>query len=182
MNVRSLEWHFFFLGAGFMLLEAQTVSRAALLFGTTWVVNVVVVSGVLLLIVIANVLTQWVPNIPVASMYLGILLSLIVGYVVPTERLFFPSLGLRVLATVLLFCLPIFFAGLIFIRSFAAAGFSSRALGSNLFGALVGGLCELLSLWTGTRSLLIVAALFYTASWIMLQSSPLPDPIGVNHR
>jgi len=182
MNVRSLEWHFFFLGAGFMLLEAQTVSRAALLFGTTWVVNVVVVSGVLLLIVIANVLTQWVPNICVAFMYLGILLSLIVGYVVPTERLFFPSLGLRVLATVLLFCLPIFFAGLIFIRSFAAAGFSSRALGSNLFGALVGGLCELLSLWTGTRSLLIVAALFYTASWIMLQSSPLPDPIGVNHR
>ena len=46
-----IDLHFMFLGAGFMLLEAQIVSKMALLFGTTWVVNAVVVSGLLCLIV-----------------------------------------------------------------------------------------------------------------------------------
>jgi len=53
-DLASLHWHFFFLGAGFMLLEAQIVSKMALLFGTTWLVNSVVVGGLLLLIVAAN--------------------------------------------------------------------------------------------------------------------------------
>ena len=38
-----IDLHFVFLGAGFMLLEAQIVSKMALLFGTTWLVNAVVV-------------------------------------------------------------------------------------------------------------------------------------------
>src|SRR5947199_306245 len=60
----SLRWHFFFLGAGFMLLEAQIVSKMALLFGTTWLVNSVVIGGLLLLIVAANVLVEFVPRFP----------------------------------------------------------------------------------------------------------------------
>jgi hypothetical protein len=55
--------------------------------------------------------------------------------------------------------MPVFFAGIVFIRSFAAAGFQGSAWGSNLFGVLVGGLLESLSMWTGIRSLLVVAAL-----------------------
>jgi hypothetical protein len=62
-------------------------------------------------------------------------------------------------------CLPVFFAGIVFIRSFALEGFRSEALGSNLLGALMGGLLESLSMWTGIRSLLIVAGLLYLASW-----------------
>jgi hypothetical protein len=54
--------HFFFLGAGFMLLEAEIVSRMALLFGTTWVVNSIVVAGLLLLIVIANLTFKFSPR------------------------------------------------------------------------------------------------------------------------
>ena len=41
----SGQWHFFFLGAAFMLLEAHIVSQMALLFGTTWVVNSIGDSG-----------------------------------------------------------------------------------------------------------------------------------------
>jgi len=47
-----VQWHFFFMGAGFLLLEAQIVSQTALLFGTAWVVNSIVVSVLLLLIVL----------------------------------------------------------------------------------------------------------------------------------
>ncbi|HEX3149910.1 MAG TPA: methyltransferase domain-containing protein, partial [Gemmataceae bacterium] len=37
-------WHFFFLGAAFMLLETQNVSKAAVALGSTWWVNAVIIS------------------------------------------------------------------------------------------------------------------------------------------
>lgn len=51
-----IDLHFMFLGAGFMLLEAQIASKMALLFGPTWSVNAIVVSGLLCLIVGANII------------------------------------------------------------------------------------------------------------------------------
>jgi hypothetical protein len=168
-RIRSLKWHFFFLGAGFMLLETQIVSRMALLFGTTWLVNAVVVGGILLLIVGANLLVGCIPQFPYLAAYVGIFLSLAVGFLVPMDRLFLMSIWLKICLAILVLCLPVFFAGLVFIRSFAEAGFDSQALGSNLFGALVGGLLELLSGWTGIRSLLLVAALLYLASYLTLR-------------
>lgn len=173
-HLHSLRRHFFFLGAGFMLLEAQIVSRMALLFGTTWLVNAVVVGGVLLLIVAANLAVERVPRLPYSLAYAGILLSLAVGYLVPMDRLFLSSVWLRAVLAIMVLCLPVFFAGLVFIRSFAASGFDSQALGSNLFGALVGGLLELLSGWTGIKSLLLVAALLYLASYLALRN-PQPE-------
>ena len=80
-------------------------------------------------------------------------------------------------------CLPVFFAGIIFIHSFAQANFAGEALGSNLFGALVGGLLESMSYWTGIRSLLVLAAILYCASWLALgremrrhKKGALPQP------
>ena len=51
MSTRSFRWHFFFLGAGFLLLEAQIISKMALLFNL-WVVNSFVIAVLLVLIVI----------------------------------------------------------------------------------------------------------------------------------
>ena len=62
-----------------------------------------------------------------------------------------------------------FFAGIIFVSSFARAGFRGSALGSNLFGALVGGLLESASLWFGLKSLTILAAVLYLGSAIFLR-------------
>jgi hypothetical protein len=97
--------------------------------------------------------------------YVGILCTILIGYVMPLERLFFRSIWLKALAATAVLCLPVFFAGIVFIRSFAQEGFRSEALGSNLLGALTGGLLESLSMWTGIRSLLLVAAVLYVASW-----------------
>jgi len=66
-------------------------------------------------------------------------------------------------------CLPVFFAGIVFIRSFAIEGFRGEALGSNLFGAMIGGVLESTSLWTGIRFLLVIVALLYVASWFALR-------------
>jgi SAM-dependent methyltransferase len=164
-----LDLHFLLLGAGFMLLEAQIVSKMALLFGTTWVVNAVVVSGLLCLIVAANLVYGAFPRIPLAAAYAGLFLSLAVLFAVPMQKLFFESWSLRAIVATLALCTPVFFAGIIFVSSFAGAGFCGSALGSNLFGALVGGLLESASLWFGLKSLTILAAVLYLGSAIFLR-------------
>ena len=164
----KLDLHFMLLGAGFMLLEAQIVSKMALLFGTTWVVNAVVVSGLLCLIVGANLVYGAVPKIPLSVAYAGMFVTLAVMYFVPMQRLFYASWTLRGIVATLALCTPVFFAGIIFVSSFARAGFRGSALGSNLFGSLIGGLLESASLWFGLKSLTIIAALLYLGSAIFL--------------
>ena len=168
MEGGSDDTHFMMLGAGFMLLEAQIVSIMALLFGTTWAVNSVVVAGILCLIVAANLIYGSFPRVPLPIAYVGLLVSLIVMFAVPREKLFFPSLLVRVLVATLVLCTPVFFAGIIFVSSFARVNFRGSALGANLFGALLGGLMELLSLWFGLRSLTILTAFLYLASAVFL--------------
>jgi spermidine synthase len=174
----SIRWHFFFLGAGFLLLEAQIISKMALLFGTTWLVNSIVISGLLLLIVASNFLVQWMPELPVTIGYVGILVTIVAGYFIPLERFFFQSIWLKALAATGVLCLPVFFAGIVFIRSFAKEGFRSEALGSNLLGALMGGVLESLSMWTGIRSMLVIAGLLYLASWWALRAQTRPEAIA----
>jgi len=153
-----------------MLLEAQIVSKMALLFGTTWVVNAVVVSGLLCLIVAANLVYGVLPRIPLSLAYVGLFLSLAVMYAVPLQKLFFESWMLWGVVATLVLCTPVFFAGIIFISSFARVGFRGSAMGSNLFGSLIGGLLESSSLWFGLKSLTVIAALLYVASAIFLRS------------
>ena len=104
--VGSMRWHFFFLGAGFMLLETQIVSKMALLFGTTWVVNSVVIAGLLVLIVTANFLVEWWPRISFSAAYLGIFGSILLACIVPLETFFFPSIWIKALAATAVLCLP----------------------------------------------------------------------------
>src|SRR5258708_25424223 len=88
--------HFFLLGAGFMLLEAQIVSKMALLFGTTWVVNSIVVSGLLALVVIANLVFERWPSYSMAIPYAGIILSAMLAYFIPLPTLLFESVSLPI--------------------------------------------------------------------------------------
>jgi hypothetical protein len=166
--LRSLRWHFFFLGAGFLLLEAQIVSKMALLFGTTWLVNTIVISGLLVLILLANIVVSLKSDVPVLAAYAGLFATLLAGFLVPLDKILFPSLWARVLSATLVLCLPVFFAAIVFIKSFAREAFSGEALGSNLLGAMVGGMLESASMWTGIRSLLVFAAVLYLASWLAL--------------
>ena len=172
-SVRSMRWHYFFLGAGFLLLEVQIISKMALLFGTTWVVNSIVISGLLLVIVASNVLVDKVPKIPFGLAYAGIFASIALSYSIPLQQFFFPSVWLKGLVATAVLCLPVFFAGIIFIKSFARSRFSGEALGSNLMGAMLGGLLESVSLWTGLHSLLLLAALFYLASYLTVREKQI---------
>jgi SAM-dependent methyltransferase len=160
----GIQWHFFFLGAAFMLLEVQIISKAALLFGTTWLVNSIIITSLLLFILLANLVISLAPNFPMPVAYAGLMLTLAASYLIPANTLFFDSIMARGIAATALYCSPVFFAGLIFVTSFREAGFRAEAFGSNLVGSLVGGLLESLSYMIGIKALVLVAALLYLAS------------------
>jgi len=120
----------------------------------------------LLVIIGANVVVARIGLVRVSLAYAGLFLAMLAAYVIPLGSLFFANPSLRGITATVLLCLPVFFAGLVFITSFAQARFSGAALGSNLLGALVGGLLESLSLWFGLKALLIVAAVLYFLSWL----------------
>jgi spermidine synthase len=164
-----LDWHFFFLGAAFLLLEVQIISKIALLFGTTWLVNAFVISALLLFIMGANWTVQKYPRLGIRTAYAGIFLFGLLTYFLPLERYFFENVLVRALCAMVILCSPAYFAGIVFAKSYAECGFRSSALGSNVLGALCGGIVESLSFWTGIRSLVLVALGLYVLSALLAQ-------------
>jgi spermidine synthase len=180
LPLTEIGWPFFFLGAGFMLMESQIVSRMALLFGTTWIVNSITIAGLLALIVAANMLERAGLRIPTPAVYAGLFATIMIAYFVPVSALLAESHALRVAAAIGVLCSPVFFASILFIRTFAAARFSGAALGSNLLGSLAGGLLESLSMWTGLRSILILACIFYVLAYTFSQRRQRADDPALN--
>lgn len=151
----------FFLGAGFMLLETKGVVHMALLFGSTWVVNSIVFAAILALILVANLYVLIRKPTNLRPYFIGLAIALLVNALVPMDLF----LGLpgrwRVIVSCLVVFLPILFAGVIFAMEFARTTRPDVALGSNVAGAILGGLAENLSLVLGFNYLLLVALVFY---------------------
>jgi spermidine synthase len=153
---------FFGMGAGFLLLETQVVSRLALYFGTTWQVNGIVIAAILSALLLANyVIEKQQRAWPRAWTLSGILLGIALAYFVPFSRIPGSAALVGAFAAVI-FAIPIFFAGLLFASEFRSVESPAAALGANMLGAVVGGLLENLSLIIGMKALLIVAALLYS--------------------
>jgi hypothetical protein len=165
-------WHFFFLGAAFLLLEVQNVSKAAVALGNTWVVNAVIISAILVMILLANAAAaRW----PGMSMRLvgALLLGSCVGlWFVELGQLASLPFWIKGPAVGALTTLPMFFAGILFVRSFATVERKDHDLGANLFGALVGGLLQSLTFVTGLRALLLIVALLYLAALLTRPAEP----------
>lgn len=160
---QASSWHFFLLGGGFLLLEAQMITRLALYFGTTWMVNSVALTGVLIVLVMANVFVErWQPRR--LGAYLLSLVSCLAGvYLIQWDRIPLGSRGVGVLLG-LAYAVALFFAGVIFSESFRRCTQKSSALGANIIGAVAGGLAQNLSFVFGIRFLLLLAMAFYAAS------------------
>jgi spermidine synthase len=161
-----INFQFFFLGCAFLLLEFQNVSKAALLFGSTWVVNSYIISSILILILLANLFVSYFTVRSILPFYGLLWISLLILYMVPLDV--FNSLGFwgKTLGASIVLNVPIFFAGIIFIHSFRDTPAKDLALGSNLIGAVFGGLMESLSFIVGIKALLIIALLLYALSFL----------------
>lgn len=153
----------FLMGMAFLLLETRSITTFALLFGTTWLVNALVFAGVLLAVLLAiEVTRRFSPRRPwvVAALFT----SLAIAWLVPNAWLLSLPVPLRLLVAVALAFAPIFCANLYFTSRFKDAANPTAAFAANLFGAMIGGCLEYLSLLTGYRFLLVVAAVIYLAA------------------
>ena len=153
----------FLMGMAFLLLETRSITTFALLFGTTWLVNALVFAGVLLAVLLAiEVTRRYSPRRPwvIAALFI----SLAIAWLVPNAWLLTLPVPLRLLVAVVLAFAPIFCANLYFTSRFKEAANPTAAFAANLFGAMIGGTLEYLSLLTGYRFLIVVAALIYLAA------------------
>ncbi|MGH2679875.1 MAG: spermidine synthase [Actinomycetota bacterium] len=151
----------FFMGAAFLLLETSNVVRFALLFGTTWFVNALVFAGILVSVYLAIEVARRVRFRHPAWLYAPLLAALILAWAIPAESLLGLDFLPRFAAAVTLGFTPVFIANLVFADRFRDVGSSGIAFGTNLLGAIVGGVLEYGALVTGYRALLIVVALLY---------------------
>jgi hypothetical protein len=156
----------FCMGAAFMLLETKSVVQFALLFGTTWFVNALVFTGVLLAVLAAVEVSRHLVVRRPAVLYLALLAALAAAWAVPAQALLDLSFLPRFLAAVALAFTPVFLANMVFSQRFRDVGDSTTAFGANLLGAMVGGLLEYGSLVIGYRSLLIAVAALYGLAFI----------------
>jgi len=159
----------FLMGMAFLLLETRSITTFALLFGTTWLVNALVFAGVLSAVLLAIEVTRRMPHIGKRYILVGLFTSLAIAWLIPNESLLALPFAARLgIATTLAFA-PIFFANLYFTSRFKEAANPTAAFAANLFGAMIGGCLEYLSLITGYRALLIAAALIYLAAVLVGQ-------------
>ena len=157
-------WQFFLLGAGFMLLETKSITQFALLWGSTWVVASLAIASVLVMALAANfVVSRREIRRPWA---VGAVLLALLGlnYLVPVGRLAFDSLLAESLIYAVLGFSPIFCAGLLFGSAIKHSTSLPRDYGTNLLGAMAGGVAEYLALVTGYGALIGVVALCYVGA------------------
>ncbi|MDH5505930.1 MAG: hypothetical protein OEZ02_01780 [Anaerolineae bacterium] len=167
----KLDWGFFFMGAAFLLIEAGAVVRMALLAGTTWLVNGAVFAAVLVFIFLSNwavirwQIKAWRP------VFILLVITLLFAYFFPFSTLLTLPNWMAISLGAAILTLPVLFSGIIFSVFFRDAEVPSRALASNLFGAILGGFTEYFSMLTGNRAMSLVALAIYFLALLSFQKS-----------
>jgi hypothetical protein len=157
----------FFMGAAFLLLETKNVVQFALLFGTTWFVNALVFTGVLLSVLAAVEVSRRVRFARPQLLYGFLLAALVVGWLVPGSWVLGLPMVPRFLVAVAIAFTPIFLANLVFTQRFRDVSASTSAFGANLLGSMFGGLLEYSALVVGYRTLLILVGVLYGLAFLL---------------
>ncbi len=152
---------FFFLGAAFSLIETKSIVQLNLLFGSSWLVNGISFTSILLTVLFASLLTVRYKKINIYPVMLCLFLSLLVQTIIPVKLLLVPNIYIKLLVVCLFFYLPIFFANLLFAKLFQHSRTAELDFGSNILGFLLGGMTEYVGLIFGYSALTFGALLFY---------------------
>lgn len=156
--------HFFFLGVAFLLLQTNSITQCSLYFGATWIVTTVIVGGVLVMVLLANLAAIRFVRSYTPWLYAPLFVSLAAVCFTPTSMILeLPFVG-RLMWVLFVVPLPIFFAGLVFSTTFRTAESPSSSLGANLIGATTGGFIEYAGMAFGHHALFYVVIAAYAAS------------------
>lgn len=156
---------FFFLGAGFMLIETKGITEMGLTFGNTWQVIGFVIMGILIMAFVGNCAVQWLRIKRTLIPYIFLLSAVAVGWYV--ARLGgFGSTPFGRLETAIVLTLPLLFSGIVFSTLLSSKGKISGMIAMNLMGAICGGLLEYNSMYFGFRFLYLVAMGCYILAFL----------------
>ncbi|MGH7896900.1 MAG: hypothetical protein ACREQQ_03050, partial [Candidatus Binatia bacterium] len=154
---------FFFLGAGFMLVETKGITELGLVFGNTWRVIGVVIAAILVMAFLANAAVRRLSLRRAWPPFLLLLASLAIGATISGAG-GLPSTASGRAAAALVVTSPLFFSGIVFSTMLRSGGNVSGAMAANLLGALCGGLLEYNSMYFGFRFLYWLAMALYAAA------------------
>ena len=156
---------FFFLGAGFMLIETKAITELGLVFGNSWQVIGIVIIAILLMAFLANFAVRRYTIERSSITYLLLLFSLTIGWwIAHTGGLHSSWLGQVGLAFVL--TSPMFLSGILFSTLLRLRGAISGIMAMNLLGAMCGGLLEYNSMYFGFQFLYLLAAGLYIVAFL----------------
>lgn len=160
-TLQRFDWHMFFLGVAFALLEVKALTTFALLFGSTWNVNSLVFFAILTSVLIAVLVNARFTFRRIWIFYVLLFGMLVLNLVVRPEALLLQNAIARyVIASGLIFA-PVFLANVIFSNSFRETDLADVAFASNLLGIMVGGMLEYFSMLVGYHLLLVAVIAFY---------------------
>jgi SAM-dependent methyltransferase len=166
-TLQRFDWHMFFLGVAFALLEVKALITFALLFGSTWNVNSLVFFAILTSVLIAVLVNARITFRRIWIFYLLLFGMLVLNLVVRPETLLFQNAIARyVIASCLIFA-PVFLANVIFSNSFRETELADVAFASNLLGIMVGGMLEYFSMLVGYHMLLVAVIAFYFLAMVV---------------
>jgi len=137
-TVKKFDLSAFFMGTAFLLYEFQNIGRTSLIFGNTWKTNVLIISSILILILLANLLYLKV-KVGMKISFTFLILSFIMQLLIPINNLVAVSNTLKHTLVPVVLNTPLFFAGLIFINLFQQTRERRSFYASNLLGSAVGG-------------------------------------------
>ncbi len=156
----------FFMGAAFLLIETRGVTSLSLLFGSTWMVNSSIFTGVLVMILLANLFVERVRLKNPLPWFLCLFFSVVLLWAFNNINLISLPLIVRGVAGGLMNALPVGFGGIIVSIVLSRSKNPTASLGSNLLGSVVGGCSEYLSMCFGLKALLVLAFGFYFIAFI----------------
>ena len=176
--LRRFDWHMFFLGGAFALLEVKALITFALLFGSTWIVNSLVFFAILASVLIAVRVNVRFRIRRIWILYAFLFGMLALNLLVRPETLLFANVFARyALASVLTFA-PVFLANVIFSNSFRDTETADIAFASNLLGIMTGGMLEYLSMLFGYHALLWLVIAFYALAMVWRRRAGLHSAIA----
>jgi hypothetical protein len=156
---------FFFLGAGFMLIETKGITELGLTFGNTWQVIGIVIAGILTMAFLGNCMVQWLDIRRPSAPYLFLFAALGLGWYIAISG-GFASTALGRLETTIVLTLPLLFSGIVFSTLLTSEGHISGMIAMNLLGVIVGGLLEYNSMYFGFHFLYLIAMGCYLLAFV----------------
>ncbi len=156
---------FFFLGAGFMLVETKAITEMGLTFGNTWQVIALAIGSILVMAFLANALVQkFRVRVPWLS-FLLLFASLVFGWWIAKAG-GLPSTTAGRIGTLVILTGPLFFSGIVFSALLSTEHRISSIMAMNLLGTMCGGILEYNSMYFGFRFLYVLALGLYLAALV----------------